>query len=120
MLADAVRYIRVIRSLFQVAGGYAGRAGEHVAGSALVDDGAAQVAGAGAEFDDIVRRLDNVGIVLDDIDRVAHVHHLLKQIDEVAHVLEVKAVGGFVDDEGAALSALLEGHGVLLEAGCHF
>ena len=85
----------------------------------MVDDGAAQVAGAGTEFDDVVGCLDDVGVVLDDIDGVAHVHHLLEQVDEVAHVLEVQAVGGFVDDEDAALSARLEGLGVLLEAGRH-
>ena len=85
----------------------------------MVDDGAAQVAGAGAEFDDVVGGLDDVGVVLDDIDGVAHLHHALEQVDEVAHVLEVEAVGGFVDDEDASLSARLDGLGVLLEAGGH-
>ena len=104
----------VIRSLwFQVGGG------EHGAGSALVDDGAAEVAGAGAEFDDVVGSLDDVGVVLDDIDGVAHVDHLFEQVDEVAHVLEVEAVGGLVDDEYATLSALVEGSGVLLQVGRH-
>ena len=84
----------------------------------MVDDGAAQVAGAGAELDDVVGGLDDVGVVLDDVDRVAHVHHLLEQVDEMAHVLEVEAVGGLVDDEDAALSALFQRHGVLLEVGC--
>ena len=104
----------------KVGGGDAGGAGEHGAGGALEDDGAALVTGAGTEFDDVVCRLDDVGVVLDDIDRVAHVHHLLEQVDEVAHVLEVEAVGGFVDDEHAALAACLERHGVLLEARRHF
>ena len=53
--ADAVRYIRVIgfaelkvRSLFQVLGGDGVGAIQHGAGGAVVDDGAAQVAGTGA------------------------------------------------------------------------
>ena len=71
----------------------------------MVDDGAAQVAGAGAEFDDVVGRLDDVGVVLDDIDRVAHIDHLLEQVDEVANVLQVEAVGGLVNDKHAALTA---------------
>ena len=37
----------------------------------------------------------------------------------MAHVFEVEAVGGLVDDKHAALSALVKGHGVLLEAGGH-
>ncbi len=67
----------------------------------------------------MVGGLDDVGVVLDDVDGVAHVDHLLEQVDEVAHVLEVETVGGLVDDEHAALAAVLEGQGVLLEAGGH-
>jgi len=67
----------------------------------------------------VVGRLDDVGVVFDDIDGVAHIHHLLEQVDEVAHVLEVEAVGGLVDDKHASLATLVNGHGVLLETGGH-
>ena len=47
-------------------------------------------------------------------------HYLhLKQVDEVAHILEVQAVGRFVNHEDAPLAARLQGHGVLLEARGH-
>ena len=36
---------------------------------------------------------------------VALVNHILKEGDEVVHILEVQAVGGFVDDKGAVLFA---------------
>ena len=67
----------------------------------------------------MVGSLDDVGVVLDDIHGVAHFHHLLEQVDEVAYVFEVKAVGGFVNDKYATCAPSFEGHGVLLEAGCH-
>ena len=43
--------------------------------------------------------------MLYDVNRIAGFYHLVEQADEMAHVFQVKAVGGFVDDEDFALLA---------------
>ena len=55
-------------------------------------------AAAGAEVDDVVGRLDDVGVVLDDDDGGALVHQGVEHADELAHLVHVQAGGGLVQD----------------------
>ena len=68
-------------------------------GSSLRDNRAALKAGFRPEVDHIIRRLDDVQIVLDDDQGVAAVHQLLKQVQESRNIIEVKARGRFVEDQ---------------------
>ena len=75
------------------------------------DDPAAAGAAFGPEVDDVVGRLDDVEVVLDDDDRVALVDELLQHVEQLARVLEVQAGRRLVEDveraAGAALRQLL-------------
>ena len=70
-----------------------------------VDDGAAVLAGAGAEFQEVVGAADDVQVVFDEPDGVAAVHQGVEQAEDVPDVLRVEAVGGFIDDEDLPLHA---------------
>ena len=74
-------------------------------GRAGVEDGAAVLAGAGAEFQEVVGAADDVQVVFDEPDGVAAVHQGVEQAEDVPDVLRVEAVGGFVDDEDLPLHA---------------
>ena len=82
---------------FDEGGGGGFGAGELTDG-ALGNDVAAGGAGSGAEVDDIVGFADELEIVLDDHDGVAHFDQAAEHLDEEAHVVRVEADGGFLDD----------------------
>ena len=67
---------------------------KHSARSARVDDLSALLACTGSHLNGVVGRLDDVGVVLNDVDRAASLHHLLNESDEPSHVFQVQAVGG--------------------------
>ena len=63
---------------------------------------AAELAGSGAEVEEVVGGADDVGVVLDDEDGVAEVAEVLHDADELGGVAGVEADGGLVEDvEGA-------------------
>ena len=63
----------------------------------------------GTHVDDVVGKLDDVEVVLDDDDGVALVDESVEHLHEGADVLEVEAGGGFVEDvEGLACVFLSE------------
>ena len=78
----------------------------HCVGWASVNDAAAILARALSEFNHKVGRLDYVGIVFDDIDRVSPIYHLLEQVDELVHILEMETIGWLIDDENTSLAAI--------------
>ena len=45
--------------------------------------------GTGAEFDNKVSGLDDIGVVLDGIDCVAGIYHLFKKVNQVSHIAQV-------------------------------
>ena len=59
---------------------------------------AAELAGAGAEVEQVVGGADDVGVVLDDEDGVAEVAELVEDADELGGVAGVEADGGLVED----------------------
>ena len=59
---------------------------------------AAEFAGAGAEIDDVSRRRDGVGIVLDDEDGVAEVAQGFEDVDEALGVARMQADGRLVEN----------------------
>ena len=65
----------------------------------MVDDLAALLAGAGAEFEDAVGGADDVGVVLDDEQRVAGVAKAPENAVEAPDVARMQADGGLVEDE---------------------
>src|SRR5690606_18784863 len=90
----------------ELAGPARGR-GRDLLGRAGRDDGAAPGAALRSEVDDVVGRLDDVEVVLDDDDRVALVDQSGEHGEQAADVLEVQAGGGLVEDvEGVAGRAL--------------
>ena len=54
--------------------------------------------GAGPHVDDVIGDLDDVGVVLDDDDRVALVAQLREQLVEPVHVARVEADARLVED----------------------
>ena len=50
----------------------------------------------GTHVDNVVGRLDNVHVVLDNDHRIAFVHKALQHAEQHAYVLEVQPRGGFV------------------------
>src|SRR3989449_10109194 len=50
------------------------------------------------EVDDVVRRLDDVEVVLDDEDRVASIHEAIEHAEELLDVVEVEPRRRFVHD----------------------
>ncbi len=103
------------RVLFQqgleVLAGKAARHLGHLLRRTLGDDDAAGAAALGAEVDDMVGTLDQIQIVLDDDDRVAHVHQFLQHLDQAVHICNMQAGGGFVQNihrfAGAAAGKLV-------------
>ncbi|MNF95049.1 hypothetical protein D3C84_777860 [compost metagenome] len=53
-----------------------------------------------SNVDDIVRYLDDVGIMLDDNDGVAFVAQLLKQIVQPVHIARVQPNAWLIEDIG--------------------
>ena len=78
-------------------------AGDEVGGSALEDDPAAVVTGAGAEVDDPVGVGHDGLVVLDDDDRLAGVDEPVEQTEQLLDVGEVEAGGRLVEDVDVAL-----------------
>ena len=72
-------------------------AGE-LADGALGNDVAAGWAGTGAEVDNIVGLADELKVVLDDDDSVAHLDESAEYLDEKSHIVRVQPDGGFLDD----------------------
>ena len=66
-------------------------------GSAVGDEVAAVLAGAGAEVEDVVGVADGVFVVLDDEDGVAEVAQVFERGDEALIVALVQADGGLVE-----------------------
>src|SRR5262245_51738594 len=52
----------------------------------------------GTEIDQVVRRLDDVEVVLDDDHRVAAIDQAVEHLEELAHVIEVKAGRRLVEE----------------------
>ena len=59
---------------------------------------AAELAGAGAEVEQMVGGAEDVGVVLDDEDGVAEVAQVFEDADEAGGVAGVQADGGLVED----------------------
>ena len=74
---------------------------------------AAELAGAGAEVEQVVGGADDVGVVLDDEDGVAEVAKLFHDADELGGVAGVEADGGLVEDVERADEARTERGGEL-------
>src|SRR5712692_7612990 len=87
----------------EVLAGEGGAGGDEVGGSALEDDPAAVVAGAGAQVDDPVGMRHDRLMVLDDDDRLAGVDEPVEQAEQLLDVGEVQAGGRLVEDVDAAL-----------------
>ena len=64
----------------------------------LADDEAAAVAAFWAEIEHMIGDLHHVEIVLNDQDRVAHVHEALQRVEQAPHVHEVQPRGGLIED----------------------
>ena len=62
------------------------------------DDLAASRAPLGSHVDDVVGRLDDVEVVLDEEDGVALIRQAAQDAEKLLDVLEVKARRGFVED----------------------
>ena len=52
----------------------------------------------GPQLNDPISRLDNLEVVLDHQDRIAHVSQPMDHIEEFSDVVQVKASGWFVED----------------------
>jgi len=52
----------------------------------------------GSQVDDIVRRFDDIQVVLDQNDRISKIYQSLKDLEESAYVLEMQASCRFVED----------------------
>ena len=74
---------------------------------------AAELAGAGAEVEQVVGGADDVGVVLDDEDGVAEVAEVFHDADELGGIAGVEADGGLVEDVERADEAGAEGCGEL-------
>ena len=68
-------------------------------------------AGVGTQVDDPVRLADDVEVVFDHDDAVALVDHALEHGEEDTDVLEVKAGGGFVEEEEGRATGVFTGAG---------
>ena len=68
--------------------------GEHALGEQL----AAELAGAGAEIEQMIGGAQNVGVVLDDQDGVAQVAQLFEDVNQARGVAGVQADGRLVED----------------------
>ena len=95
----------------QILAGKAAGHGGHLLRGTLGHDLATGTAALGAKVDDMVGTLDEIQIMLDDDDRIAHVHQLLQHLDQAVHVCNVQACGGFVQNihrfAGAAAGKLV-------------
>src|SRR5580658_10270035 len=69
---------------------------------------AAELAGAGAEIEEVVGSADDVRVMLDDEDGVAEIAELFHDADELGGVACVQADGGFVEDVERADEARAE------------
>src|ERR1041385_1669715 len=78
---------------------------------ALEDDLATGFALAGAKIDDLIRRPDHAGFVLDDDDGIARVAQGLEDADKAGRVVRVQADAGFVEDEEGVDQARAEAGG---------
>src|SRR5699024_2374736 len=73
------------------------------------DDPPAAGAPVGTEVDDVVGRLDDVQVVLDDDHRVPLVDQPVQHLEQLADVLEVQARGRLVQHvDGASVGALVQ------------
>src|SRR5262249_55960029 len=73
------------------------------------DDAAAGASALGTEVDDVVGAFDDIEVVLDDDDRVAHGHEPIENAEQLFDVVEVQARRRLVEDvERAARLALAE------------
>ena len=95
----------------QVLAGKTAGHGSHLLRGTFGYDLAAGTAALRAKIDDMVGTLDEIQIMLDDDDRIAHVHQLLQHLDQAVHVCNVQACGGFVQNihrfAGAAAGKLV-------------
>src|SRR5207302_9067820 len=94
----AARMDRMAQRLLEEAAGERLRLAHQVLGVALGDDAAAELAGAGAEVDDVVRAPDGVLVVLDHHQRFALLLELLTYVEQEAVVAVVQADGRLVED----------------------
>ena len=70
------------------------------------DDGTAAAAPFGTEVDEVVRRLDDVQVVLNNDNSIAAVDEELQNIHEVVNILAVQARRRFIQDiKGPARAA---------------
>ena len=81
--------------------------------NALGQELAAELAGAGAEIEQMVGGAEDVGVVLDDEDGVAEVAQLFEDANEPGGVAGVQADGGLVEDVERADQARAERSGEL-------
>src|SRR5579859_2555461 len=86
------------QDLPQVAAGERAAHLRDLLGRALGDDLAAGLAAFGAEVDDVVGRLHDVEVVLDDDDRVPRVDEAVQDLEELLDVGEVEAGRRLVED----------------------
>ena len=82
----------------QVLAGKAAGHGGHLFRGALGYDLTACAAALRAKVDDMVGALDEIQIMLDDDDRISHVHQLLQHLDQTVHVCNVQTGGGLVQN----------------------
>jgi hypothetical protein len=76
---------------FEIEAGQRGSAvREDFLGFTLIDHLAAAFAGAGAQVNDVVGGADDIGVMLDDQDRVAEVAQVFENADQFARVAAVK------------------------------
>ena len=105
---------KLFQKLFEILAGKAFLAGGDVLGRALADDRAAAGASLGAEVENIVRRLDDVQIVLVDEHGISHVDQPLEiagmsKKDAKKRAMEVLKLVGIADKANAYPSQLSGG-----------
>jgi hypothetical protein len=74
----------------------------HIFRSPLRHETASPLAPFRPEIDDVIRRLDNVEVVLDDHDRIAVIHELVQDVEQLVSVIEVQPGRWLVEDVKSA------------------
>src|SRR5204862_5560090 len=87
--------------------------GEQLGHGPLEDNLAAVLAGAGAEVDDVIGGAHDVGVVLDDHDRVTEPAQFFQDTNEAAGVAAVQSDGRLVENVAGADEPRAERRGEL-------
>ena len=95
----------LFQCFLQVRAGHGVVASQELLRRAFEDDPAAFFAASRSDFHNIVRGLQDLVVVLDQENRVSFRDQLIEKGDDVSDVLQVQAVGRFVQDEYLPLAS---------------